>query len=1635
MERSNRNMWKILVQIIQLRVGEASNPGPKTNLALTIGAINAAGLGNKGTSLQDLPIHKDAIWGVCETHLTKPGIAKFNNELKIKKSPYRLHHGEPAPFRFDTASSISGKHVGVGFLSTIPSRRLMATWPADQAAEARFSMQTFFCQNRWIHGAACYGHAHKAENVAVRNQTDSLLESITERVVYGMKGFRFIVGDFNQPHGSLQQTALWEQLGWKEIQVLWGEKFHRPIQPTCKSVSVKDFVWISPELQPFLEDIEVVDHIFPDHAVLCAHFRPFFKPETVYLWRKPKNIDWDTTPEISDGGYSFDHSKTPSENLTQIANTFEDRVHETRKTNGQTGLQSSQRGRAKTTGIHKVCEHSKPLTEGRNGDFKPEVSTQSLQHHRWVKQLRRLESLTRNLSNINSTASSTTHAHREWRAILLGSGFHGGFRNWWEHRENIIPPAPRNLTHDLPTCAVVQAIYFTLEIEVRALEQVLKMDMHQKAINNRINNPNKIFQDFAKPKATPVQLLDESVQTFVKECDHEYHSVVLDKDSFDENYPIQHASGVYEDWARTESGIIFPDTLRFHVGDILWQDKVIGSLEDIFTKFGESWKARWDKHRDIPTEEWKPISDFFRCATPKVAAYEYKPITIQEWHRSLQSKKKHAAIGPDGFSRADLMRMPQDITQALLDLFTAIECGNDWPEQLVTGIVHSLEKIPHASKINQFRPITIFSVAYRNWSSIRARQALRHLVDHSPSGCYGNLPGRSTTQVWYQIQTIIENHHHLGQFTSGAVLDIEKCFNHLPRQPLLDACEHLGMPKRIVSAWQRGLQAMQRRFHIRGSTGPAIFSSTGFAEGCPLSVVAMVAANCVIARWVELKTPSVNLWSFVDNIEVTASTPTEVLQGCDALQTICGVLDLTLDSDKSIVWSTSPEGRKEFREGGHRPQAWARDLGGHVQYNRQNTNSVITDKIRKFKPRWGTLIRSKATYTQKLRAIKTAGYPNALHGISSVTLGDENYDELRTGGVRSLGEHHNGTSPILHLSLVEHPSSDPGYFALWSTIKDFRQHMPKETAICILKALIQPSHRVKPEVGPCSVMLHRIHQIRWFWDDTKCFFRDHHCLPVDIWECPIQELAIRVTEAWQTRVASEISWRKTMGGLEHVCPTVSQRKQNLTPQENSIMRKVQNGTFYTADHLKHRSQGQATECMFCGAEDNVEHRFWHCPVLEPARKTCPAQVRNAIASMSPATKNHGWLPEPQSLWPFREKLISLPDYSFYPELPEQIPEFLELFTDGCCLKPQSKLCRLGAWGVVVATPGSNQEFVAVASGILKGFHQTVARAELTAAIAAVRTAIKADRKFRLWIDNAYVVKTIKRCTKWPNWEIKSVSPNHDLLVELQALLGTAASLFSGVCKVNSHQQRNTHTPWYDQWAFNGNDAADRTAASAYQSHPDLIAVWTSLCNEISELESLRDTLHRVFLDVSQLSLKLASEVQRQHRNEERVEDLHNDPVTMDEWVLPMELPEGLQEYDTGEWKQLATWIETLHCPTGQIYRWTWYQLFLDYHLNFPGSGPWYHQSSKTWRPANTRPTQDLTKCVRWFNSFLQRVAKKLGQPLPTKHMRPDSTVLAFWSNTLTVKTSEERQRKVDEWLSEWNSCFAAPKELAHVTLT
>ena len=596
-------------------------------------------------------------------------------------------------------------------------------------------------------------------------------------------------------------------------------------------------------------------------------------------------------------------------------------------------------------------------------------------------------------------------------------------------------------------------------------------------------------------------------------------------------------------------------------------------------------------------------------------------------------------------------------------------------------------------------------------------------------------------------------------------------------------------------------------------------------------------------------------------------------------------------------------------------------------------------------------------------------------------------------------------------------------------LSNVRTNVPQTVAEFVLTKLAQASTRKKPEVGPCSVLLHCLNQIQWHWENNT--FVDNRGLDIDLWNVCIQELAVRVSESWQITVASEKAWGKTFHGLDCACAKISKinpKLQKKSPQQTSVIRNSQNGTFYTADHLKHRAQGQETTCMFCGQEDSVYHRVWECEAFNTERNKCPESVRSELVNMPPCTHNHGWFMEPEHLQEFRCKLHRLKgDVGNWGE-PIEIPSTLDLFTDGTCANSACEITRLGAWGVVMYQPNMCETFTAVASGILGGIHQTVTRAELQAAVVAGHIGKRYGKPYRLWIDNAYVVKIIKIVQK--KWDIvwPPKSPNHDLLDDLTRVLRQTKHIFQGVTKVYSHQSEEGATA-SELWAFEGNSAADSVAAFVLKQEQDLQLTWRELKREVEHITVLKTHLHSLFLAIAESSFRKSSEYNKLSREGENNGDLDNRATIMEPWQFPLTLPPSLAEYRTEDWAIITRWVESLHMPEGTPRRWSWFQMYLDFQQQSSTGTPWYHQNTKEWRISQTRPKVSFLKQVRWFNAYILKVGQQVVGRMPVRLQIPDSCYISFRTKTLPVSITEERHCGVEEILGQWSTCFSTPKEI------
>ena len=138
----------------------------------------------------------------------------------------------------------------------------------------------------------------------------------------------------------------------------------------------------------------------------------------------------------------------------------------------------------------------------------------------------------------------------------------------------------------------------------------------------------------------------------------------------------------------------------------------------------------------------------------------------------------------------------------------------------------------------------------------------------------------------------------------------------------------------------------------------------------------------------------VALVSFVDNHEVLASEPSEVIRAERVMRRFCSAWDIQLDEKKTVFWAISPDQRRELRASGCQVVSAMRDLGGQLQFTGQFRNRVLIDRVKGLEPMWARLRLSAAGYLAKLRALRSSAWPRGLYASSLCHIGDQHYRHL-----------------------------------------------------------------------------------------------------------------------------------------------------------------------------------------------------------------------------------------------------------------------------------------------------------------------------------------------------------------------------------------------------------------------------------------------------------------------------------------------------------------------------------------------------------------------------------------------------------------------------------------------------------------
>ena len=874
-------------------------------------------------------------------------------------------------------------------------------------------------------------------------------------------------------------------------------------------------------------------------------------------------------------------------------------------------------------------------------------------------------------------------------------------------------------------------------------------------------------------------------------------------------------------------------------GQTISQRSMLATPKGIEEELLKLWLPRWQNNDHLDESSWNRILAFAHHYLPR-GAFQVPELRVEDFHHAFNKGGSLKTRGPDGWSPCDFACMPDCLLEDLLTLFNRIESGDAWPTQLIQGHVTCLEKTTTPCGASDYRPVVLYSLLYRFWGSMRSRKLLADfsgVIDFN-----GFLAGRCCQHITFYLMAAVEHSVKTGEPPTGFLTDLVKCFNFLPRRPLLLIAKRVGVPMQVINGWSSFLTCMTRTFVVHRQVGQFSSSNAGMPEGDSLSCLGMVVANYTFHFYMKHFRPTLSSFSFVDNLEVTGRTAVDALAGLVTTQVWAEMLQLQLDQKKTQFWSTSASERAALKAFGLDVIEAGKDLGASMQYCARHRNSVIQERINSVNPYWNKLRTMHVSNWHKQLAIKQALLPRALHNISHVVLGQHWHTKLRTKVMRALRCDRAGANPMLRLSIFCDIEVDPGFFEFWHSLRDFKCFTMVNPQMLIWWS----THCRQP--GRCTHgpfgKLQKLLPIFGWQIDEHCVLHIQQQFSVDLGDIDMTTLRLLAEYFWRQHVAQSLVHRKDyadLRGLDYEASCLVWKPSDRGHRE--LLHCAQDGTFHLATSRSFFDPMVTGDCPKCHEPDTLEHRALRCDRYQHIRIHY-ADCCSQWASTPVACTHHGLCSE--NVWqiPWWRCLSSL---AFVPptwDCPPRSAGCQMIFTDGSCSMPTVRTLALASWAVINANDGRH-----IGSGLLPQIHQTIGRAELWAIILAMDWALHYHCSPCIHSDSAYA---IDGCI---HLQSALVIPSHWVDQDLwkRALwyiktLGDSCTFM----KVRAHLDEAEAADETQAWTIYWNSVADanaKTASLCAGSHT-LRHTYQNLLKEYHRHKALATRFQQFLLDMA-----------------------------------------------------------------------------------------------------------------------------------------------------------------------------------------
>ncbi|CAE7020860.1 unnamed protein product [Symbiodinium sp. KB8] len=1460
--------------------------------------INPTSVLNKAHTILD---RKADIYFIAET----AAVARTQHQLaqQLRQRKFQAVWSPPvAPHQHadHVGPSLRGCAVGSAVWSRFPLRAPFRGMDPQVAATQRVSVA--YSRIGALHFRCLAVYGWPANHTQAKQLNATLLQHVLDLVADGGVP-TVIAGDFNIRPQALPCWPAFQAMGFQEVHELWQNRGHPALPPTCKGATFHDTALLPPVLLNLLvhASVDVASFDFDAHAPLRLEFRwPAHSPCSS-VWRKPRcwmefspsaakvHQAYQATAGCLDDAIAHGTSADDVDSAFQtwaclIENAVDSALaeqHHQDPVQHPTGhLPRSHRGRCVYRHIRqRPCPAA--AKQARHGDFDPPEEAITVQSRARTKQVRRLRSFlcsVRAAQRRGDTASPSVHLQlaQEWQAICRARGYGPSFVQWllaFDHFDVFYSPQPEVLFRAPPEEWLREVIELVqhdciamVRQEASHRQALFRFRNHLDEKQNSSRAAYAALRPHARPPFTAVPVQETQEATLHSEVDSRtgWYQVPEPR-YFQRQVPLSTVHGpvviqgeAEDDRAGTLLQLAFLAVQSLPAQVVLHQETEASSAIELNRQFMKFWHPIWARDRGEHLQEaaWQQFLDALPPAPPECLHFELELLDLDLWRDHARKLKVRSATGYCGFSNRALRWLPDGPLWHLAQLFEmSSRCG--FPAHLARATVHTLAKVDMPQGMKDGRPITVFSNLYRLWSSLCSRSLLRAWAAWLPAAVAGSVPARSVRDVSIAIQLRVEaallDHRPL----AGVSVDIIKCFNQIPRAPMTRLLRHLGVPESVLSLWADFLCKALRHAVFLEEIGLPVGSTTGVPEGCPLSVLCMVALCWYLA---ELPRPAdTDLYTYVDNLSWTACCPTSLQCVLETAVRFCRSLLLPVDWNKSFAWSTAA-----------RLHRW---LEGDAQLLLPHGAKL---KVVKGAKDLGVMFRfrAKGSPGQVDPDVNLAGYPlwcGSLYRFpgcgARIALG--------RGACHAGGSPRSFASLGLALSAVTPVVDDPAVFILSQAICALQRQLKVNTELgewWLARTVNALTEARILAIGPATVLAKLLQQADWTLGPDGLARGPGHTW-FSLRHTPARAVRAAIRQAWREQVLQKFD----AGAQVYLARTV-------------VGALLSGAAKATWDPL------QSSACPLCGEVDTKHHRLLYCPATAQARKPFQ-ELLDVIAQEQPEwfhcpyPGSHASEPFLRLLWRSREVIEPVPVAVTPPSL-ETAGE-VHLFTDGTCANPTCPEARHAAWAVLLYIgpwpfPGAWIQgptgrhhgfatwFSVVAQGLVPG-SQTISRAEVLALCQAAWVAKQFSRGVvTLWSDSLTALRLARGLQAGENRQQHFAS---DLVSRVPSDLFRQIRLR----KIAAHQHVDT-VPENLVLPTLGNHLADTAAKNARQQD---LATAVDTCDEVAAHSREQQDRFLGYCQYQMALLQVAKPLQHALANEQRL--VYNDddmqlPTVISRWL-------------------------------------------------------------------------------------------------------------------------------------------------------